>query len=116
MPGVGGSHTVAAGQVGRGRSVFQQRLEHCVWSARNRKHLVKNYYRSRDGVHVGSTDAFAAGGDRLSFGLTIERAGSDAGTAAITRRECCTGRITGSFGGSDRFAERSEIVRKTQTR
>ena len=105
---------IAAGQVGRGRSVFQQRFEHGVWSARNGKHLIENYYRSRGCVHAGCTNAFAAGGHGLSFGFAIERSGSDAGATAFARSQCRTGGIAGSFGGSDCFAERFEVARFAQ--
>ncbi len=98
MPGAGGSRAVATGQVRRGRSVFQQRLEHCVWSARNGKHPIENYYRRRGRVHAGCTNAFVAGGHWLALGFAINCARGDAGTAAFARSQCRTGGIAGRVG------------------
>jgi len=54
---------ITAGQIRRGRSVFQQRFEYSVWPTRYGKYSVENHDRSGRGFHAHRFDAIAAGGD-----------------------------------------------------
>ena len=111
MPGAGGGSVVAAGQVRRGRPVFQQCFKHCLWSARNGKHPIEDHYRSGRGVYADRLNAFAAGGHRHAFGFAINDTGGDthAGAATVARDQRCSGRLAGSTGERDGFAKRFEV-------
>jgi hypothetical protein len=120
--GTGGGGAVTAGQIGRRRSVLQQRFEYGVWPTRHRQHLIQDHYRSGRGFHAHRTDAIAAGGNRKSLGVAIDRTGSNAHTAGVARSQRHSSGVTGDFTSriAGRFAEvtrrlaRSELQRKIE--
>src|SRR5258705_10425700 len=51
---------LTAWQVGRRRSIFQQRIEYRFWPSRHGKRLVEDYYWRRSRLHAFCADAFAS--------------------------------------------------------
>jgi hypothetical protein len=86
---VGSSHSFAAGQIWRGRLVFQFSFEHCFRSARNGKHSVEDYDWRSGRVHVDCANALFAGSNGHAFGFAIDYVGSNTNTnaATVTRYE-----------------------------
>ena len=114
MPGVGGGCAVTAGQIGRRRSVFQQRFEYGVWTTRYGKHSIEDYYRSGGGFHAHRLDAITAGGNGEPFGVAVKCTGSDAHTAAVAGGQLNSSSVAGDFTRfTSRIASRfAEVSRK----
>jgi hypothetical protein len=83
---------LAAGQVRRRRFIFQQRVEHGVWSSGDGKHSFEDNDWRRGRLYAFCIDAFTSRRNGFPLGFAIDCAGSDSYTSA------------GCFSGSDRSA------------
>jgi hypothetical protein len=111
VPDPGGGGAITAGQIRRRRFVFEQRIEHSVWSARNGEHPIEDYYRRCGCIYVDRVNALVAGGDWLALGFDINRTRSDAyaGAATIACSQRRSSRLAGSTSDGDGFASCFEV-------
>ena len=100
MRSVGYRSALTTRQVRRRRSLFQQRVEHGVWSTRDGEHLVEDHDWGRGRLHAFCPDAFAAGRNGFPFGFAIDCAGGDsyAGAGSISRSDHNSGGFACWFG------------------
>ena len=83
----GRRYLAAARQVRGGRSLLQQRFEHCVWTTRYGERARQDHHRRCGSLHAHRADVVAAGCDRNTFGFAIDIAGCHACADCIAEPE-----------------------------
>jgi hypothetical protein len=90
-----------AGQVGRWGTLFQQPLEHGLWTKWHGESVGEDHDWSSGGIHVDSSHTRAADPDWVSISIAVrERAGGNADTDSRTGAGSFTG-STSRFTGCE---------------